>query len=327
MGRRVWLATALGVWVMWVGTGGCATGSVKPVVAERSSGGERVAETIAWLTDERLGGRVTGGAEEQATAEWLEAELRGVGWRGAFRFDRALLTFATEENGHAVNVCLALEPTAAEAVVLVAHYDGQGVDEATGEVRPGADDNASGVAAVLEAARRLAAWGASTETSGGRPVDRTVIVLLTSAEEVGLQGARVWSALPDAYAVAKPVAVVNLDMVGRLGDRPLGVYGTETDPGWWGWVGEASRASGVRVARHEGFPGSGDHDVFAEVGVPTVLLHTGNHTDRHTPRDTPERVDIDGVARVAEFTTALVRQLAVAPELAAPPAGASTGVE
>ncbi|MEM0914303.1 MAG: M28 family peptidase [Planctomycetota bacterium] len=301
---------------------------------------------MAALTNPAVGGRPAADMPG-AVPMWLTTRLRDAGLTGAFRdggsvgcVQRVAIPMANGEVVEGENlagVLLGHGELAHEAVVVVAHYDGQGIEPATGAVRPGADDNASGVAAALAMARLLAdPVDGAIDSDLDSQSRRSVVVLLTTGEEVGLLGAAAFVEGVDALAARTPdgaviglapVAVVSLDMVGRLGDGPLGVYGTATRRGWWGGAGEASRRSGVRVARHEGFPGSGDHAVFVGAGWPTVLLHTGNHADRHTPRDTRERVDPAGIAKIAGFAAGLVRQLVVSADLAAPPAPATPGIE
>lgn len=314
----------------------------------------RLRRTVDLMTDPAMRGRA---ADDMPVSlvDWLTTRLADAGFYGAIRTPEGVgyaqgVSVPRPEGGavegaNVVGVGLGFGELAREAVIVVAHYDGQGID-ATGEIRPGGDDNASGVSAALAAARGMTFRGSRAivtlfaDLTGGPVVRatpcRSVVVLLTTGEEVGLLGARTFIDRLDQLSAKTaeglvvglaPVAFVNLDMVGRLGDTKLGVYGTDTHPGWWEWTKQAAKDTPVRIARHETFPGSGDHDVFAEAGYPTVLLHTGNHADRHTPDDTAERVDFEGVARVAEFTAALVRQLAVAPDLAAPPGLAPGGVE
>ena len=108
------------------------------------------------------------------------------------------------------------DPTrASEAMVVGAHYDHVG--RSGGAVHPGADDNASGTAVVLELARAFA-------TAGG--ASRTLVFVLFSGEEIGLLGSRHYVRNP-TIPIERTVAMINFDMVGRLGDRPLGVGGGE----------------------------------------------------------------------------------------------------
>jgi hypothetical protein len=188
-----------------------------------------------------------------------------------------------------------------EAVVVAAHYDHLG--RSGGVVYPGADDNASGTAVVLELARAFA-------TAGRTP--RTLVFALFSGEEMGLLGSRHYVQHP-TVPIERTVAMINLDMVGRLGDRPLGVGGVATGGGLKTVVDDAGRQLGVPLADREA-PGSGsDHAPFYGAGVPVLFFHTGSHPDYHRPTDTAEKIDADGLARVAAVAARVIEDVAGRP--------------
>ena len=201
---------------------------------------------------------------------------------------------------------------ASEAVVVGAHYDHLG--RSGGTVFPGADDNASGTAVVLELARAFA-------TAAGTP--RTLVFVLFSGEELGLLGSRHYVRNP-AVSMERTVAMINLDMVGRLGDRPLGVGGVATGGGLKTVVDEVGRRLNIALADREAPGGASDHAPFYSAGVPVLFFHTGAHSDYHRPTDTADKIDADGLARVAAASAHVIEDIAGRPRptyvaLAAPP--------
>jgi hypothetical protein len=205
------------------------------------------------------------------------------------------------EDRRAANVIGLLPGTdtalASEAVVVGAHYDHLG--RVGGAVYPGADDNASGTAVVLGLARAFAA-------AGGAP--RTLIFALFSGEEIGLLGSRHYVRSPPV-PVDRTVAMVNLDMVGRLSDGRLTVGGVDSGGGLREILSEAGRGEVL-----DGSPFSpSDHSAFYAAGVPVLFFHTGRHADYHRPTDTADRIDADGMARIAAVTARVVERLAGSP--------------
>jgi Tol biopolymer transport system component len=171
-------------------------------------------------------------------------------------------------------------------------------------VHNGADDNASGVVTALAAGERLRrALRDATE-------HRTIVVALFTGEEVGLAGSSRF-VRDSPFPLARAVAMINLDMVGRLRDDTLLALGSESAAEWSEAIGAAARAvPGLKVtARGDGY-GPSDHTSFYASGIPVLHLFTGAHDAYHTPADDPDTVDAAGAARVALFTEALAARLA-----------------
>jgi Tol biopolymer transport system component len=203
---------------------------------------------------------------------------------------------------------------AGEYVVVGAHYDHLGMG-GEGSMRPnvtavhnGADDNASGVVAALVIAEELRRSLANEENH------RTGIVALFSGEEVGLAGSSHFVKDPP-FPLGRAVAMINLDMVGRLRDDTLIALGTESAPEWADAIVRAARAvPGLKVTgRGDGY-GPSDQTSFYSSGIPVLHLFTGAHEAYHTPDDDAEAVDAEGAARVARFSVALARDLARGPD-------------
>jgi len=193
-----------------------------------------------------------------------------------------------------------------EWIVVGAHYDHLGqtgvgaMDRATATApHLGADDNASGTAAVLELALRLAA----------APLRRSVMFVHFGAEEIGLVGSTVFVA-NSPMPVDSITAMVNLDMVGHLGRGRLQLFGLQSAPEWRSLVARANETDRMGVLPFDdlGLDGSGsDHERFFRAGVPVIHLFTGTHRAYHTKDDTVEIVDFDGLVRVVDFAERLIR--------------------
>ncbi len=196
---------------------------------------------------------------------------------------------------------------AAESVVVGAHYDhlGRGWPDARpgerGRIHPGADDNASGVAVLLELARVLA--------QGPSP-RRSVVFVAFAGEEAGRLGSRHYVEHGGPYPADRCMAMVNLDTVGRLGKGSLMVLGTDTAAEWVHIANGAGYVTGVRIQSVPRDVGGSDQVSFVEAGVPAVQLFTGPHPDYHRPTDTPDKLDFQGLVRVAEVAREFVAYLA-----------------
>ena len=163
-------------------------------------------------------------------------------------------------------------------------------------MRPGADDNASGTAAVLALAKRFSQ----------NPLPYSLLFLNFDAEEGGLNGSRAFTLVP-AVNLDSVFLMLNLDMVGRLKDGPLEI---EALGG-----ADAFRAVWDSIAKKQGFPlklrssyqGRSDHVSFAKSGVPALHFYSGFHEDYHTAGDVAYKIDFAGLDRIVEFTEEVVR--------------------
>ncbi len=191
----------------------------------------------------------------------------------------------------------------AEYVVVGAHYDHLGRASSVGPARVynGADDNASGTAALLEIAWRLRST----------TLDRTVVFVAFTGEEQGLWGAARFVG-DGIVPLDRTLAMVNLDMVGRLGEGPLQVHGTGTAAEWVDLVDQSNATLPTPLPLERTATGSGpsDHAVFNAAGIPVLHFFTGTHEDYHRPTDDWEKVDRDGLERVIGLATEVVRRLA-----------------
>lgn len=230
--------------------------------------------------------------------------------------------------GPAHNVLARLAGADSSRTVLVgAHYDhlGRGGDGSLapgqhGEIHNGADDNASGTAAVLEMARLLAA--------SGKPAC-DVVFALWSGEELGLLGSEHWAQRP-TFALESVVAKLNLDMVGRAGNGSLAVLGVGSAEPFESWLTAAGPRAGLDLKLNRSGQGVGgsDHQTFLKRKIPSLHFFTGVHADYHKPSDDLERFEAAGAAKVVAVCVELIERIANAPRLAwvEPPAPEQGGV-
>jgi membrane-associated protease RseP (regulator of RpoE activity) len=199
-----------------------------------------------------------------------------------------------------------------EAIVIGAHYDhlgfgGEGslAPDQVGRVHAGADDNASGTAAVLALARAFAASG---------PPPRTLVFAAFAGEELGLLGSAHHVKQPSA---ARPVLMVNFDMVGRLREQRLYVSGVDSGTGLRATVNDAGQELGLALELRPSPFARSDHTAFYTAGHPVLFFFTGAHEDYHRPSDTWEKVNGPGLATVAAMAARVIDAVA---RTAAPPA-------
>jgi hypothetical protein len=199
-------------------------------------------------------------------------------------------------------------PHADETIVIGAHYDHLGMGGASSaapgvkEIHNGADDNGSGTTVLLEVARQLVAQG--------KPPRRIVFIAFTG-EERGLVGSARYVREP-LVPIDKTVAMLNLDMVGRLSDEKLIVHGTGTAKEFDALVDKFGKQHGFEITKKPGGFGPSDHASFYGAKVPVLFYFTGTHTDYHRPSDDFEKLNIVGMRRVANLVAQTAEVLAKA---------------
>lgn len=195
-----------------------------------------------------------------------------------------------------------------ETVIIGAHYDhlghgGEGslAPEST-EVHNGADDNASGTAAIIEAARALTA---------GPPLDRSVLFIAFTGEEKGLWGSAHFVREP-TVELERAVAMLNLDMVGRVLDNQLTILGFGTAAEWDEVVDTAvgEMPYPLRIAKSPDGFGPSDHSSFYGEGIPVLHFLSNLHEDYHRPSDDFDKINYEGLERVIELTVRILVGLA-----------------
>jgi len=204
--------------------------------------------------------------------------------------------------------------------------EGSGSLSARVGIHHGADDNASGVGGLIELARML--------TSQNPKPRRTIVFIAFSGEEEGLIGSNYYVNHP-IVPLANTVAMINMDMIGRLKDQKLIIGGVGTAQDWRALIGSANQMQVVNSAIAYGYPriqesapsvrmdtgvrfqltlnedgyGPSDHSSFYSKQVPVLFFWTGNHDDYHKPSDTADKINYEGEARVVAFVYRIVRDL------------------
>lgn len=200
-------------------------------------------------------------------------------------------------------------PEGSPLVVVGAHFDHLGLGEEftmapdlAGQPHVGADDNASGVALVLELAHHYGAMA-----HGDRPA--SFLFALFDGEEMGLLGSQLLvSDFPGD--LARVSFMLNADMVGRYADSGVLLVGGEGTAAEWEGLLATTAPDGLVVEPSADGAGRSDHVAFLAEGVPALFLFTGAHSDYHKPSDTPDKVDAAGVAAIASYAVELVDELA-----------------
>ena len=195
-----------------------------------------------------------------------------------------------------------------EVIVIGAHYDhlGRGgsgsLAERSGEIHHGADDNASGTAGMLELARLFA-------SQRPRP-KRTIVFIGFGGEEEGLLGSNYYVNHPFS-PLTNTVAMINMDMIGRMKDRKLVIGGVGTAKEWRDIIAkgtaDANRSFSLTL-NEDGF-GPSDHSSFYGKQVPVLFFWTGTHTDYHKPSDTFDKINYTDEARILNLVAYIVRDV------------------
>jgi len=232
----------------------------------------------------------------QKVADHLLADVSGL-------IDVQTDIYRTENT--AINVAGYLDNDAEHTVIIGAHYDHLGYggrgsrSPETVAIHYGADDNASGTAAVLEAARYI-----SSSTS---PSNYNYLFIAFSAEEKGLIGSRYFTE-SEAYDLEKVNYMFNFDMIGRMQDETLTLIGTGSSPAWDDLIDE-NAPSHFTINKNPGGRGGSDHTSFYVNDIPVIFFFTGIHDDYHTPRDTPDKINYQAAHEIIAFGMDLVMEL------------------
>lgn len=239
-------------------------------------------------------------ADIDRNLESLSGELKG--WTCKFNFEYA------EDSTLAKNIIGIIEgegPHADETIVIGAHHDHLGMGAygsraGVREIHNGADDNATGTAAVMELARRFAA-------RGEKPKRRLVFVCF-SAEEMGLLGAFHYVKEPP-FPLENTVAMINFDMIGWLREKKLTVFNWSSAEAFGPVLEKANEPFELNLNLSNNFGGS-DHLPFFQRQIPVMFFHTGLTDTYHKPEDDFETIDCDGALTVIEYTEAVIDGLA-----------------
>lgn len=263
------------------------------------------------LAGDEMEGRESGSRGGRRAGDYLAQELARIGLHGGGADGGYFQSFPPNFR----NVLAWIEGSDPalkdETVIVGAHYDhvGYGTRRNSrgpiGHIHYGADDNASGTSALLEVAEALAMLPQAPP--------RSVLLIFFDAEEKGLLGSRYWVAHP-TIPRERIVAVVNVDMIGRVRQERLEVLGSRSASGLRRLICEQNDLVGLRLEFPWRLKDQGDHYPFYEAGIPAITLHSGLHNDYHTPRDTADKLNPSGMSEASRLMFAIVCELATRPQ-------------
>ena len=297
---------------------------------------DEMRQAVNYLASQELGGRYPGTQGDTLASEFIVEKLRSLklkpivkakkekGYYHDFSYiKKSAITNAPEQR--TTHNIIAVLPgkdkrLKHEYIVVGSHYDHLGMGgEGSGSrrpdtlgVHPGADDNASGDAVVLELAKHFKKVGSP----------RSIIFMFFGAEEQGLVGSKKfleWMKQDDAQRRNLPdslkgiVAMVNLDMVGRMRDHALSVSGTGTSSAFKAMAESVAEQTGVHVSCVPDGYGPSDQASFVAADIPVLFLTTGGHMEYHTPADVPSTLNYEGMEQTLAYTQELVTRLAAMP--------------
>lgn len=239
------------------------------------------------------------------------APLVGVSISGQAGFEEV-----TASTSNVVGRLPGVGPLAKEHVIIGAHYDHLGIrkpmmrrfrrgkvvsGEVKAQIHNGADDNASGVSGVIEAARILVA----------EPMPRTVLFIAFTGEEAGLHGSKYYVEHP-IVPLDDTVAMLNLDMIGRMGrfGAEVQAFGAATSPQFDAILESAAKPTGIKAVAAVDQGGRSDHAPFIRSKIPSMHFYSGHHKDYHQPSDDSDKINAKGGAGVVRLVASAVRAIA-----------------
>lgn len=322
-----------------LGASACQSGSEGGAVVVRDQGTEAsvaaLRSDVESLTADAFEGRETGQPGAYAAGEWVAGRMAALGLvaagdSGYFQTFRYKPHPPMQVHGDTlktmgmatVNEVVGKNVLAATAVpadslsrwgVIGCHHDHlgwgdenslwRGAAEGDSAIHPGADDNASGVAMVLELASRHAVV----------PMTQVPLLMASfSGEEKGLWGSNHYT--NEATVGLDNIDwMINFDMVGRLRGDTLAVYGNGTSPVWNDILEtcNATDGAGFELVLSESGVGPSDHTSFYLEDIPVLHFFTGQHEEYHKPTDTADKLNYEGMVRIADFAACIVRELGV----------------
>ncbi|RDK89044.1 M28 family peptidase [Marinirhabdus gelatinilytica] len=283
-------------------------------------------EDVFALADDTFNGRQTGTEGELQAAKYIEDRFKQLALepRGYLNNYTQTFTFKPSTNPHekaeytglktdstltGTNVVAFLDNGAKNTVVIGAHYDHLGMGgegslyrEEKAAIHNGADDNASGVAVMLNLAERLNN-APKTETR-----ENNYLFIAFSGEEMGLLGSNYFVKNP-TVPVESISYMINMDMVGRLNEEnTIAVHGVGTSPIFKQAL-FANNDFNLNIAEHNSGIGPSDHTSFYLADIPVLHFFTGQHEDYHKPGDDAEKLNYEGMQKISDYIVAIITDL------------------
>ena len=279
-----------------------------------------IKEHIKFLTSTKNEGRYPGGKTNKRVVKYLVKDFKKSGiesFEGGYKqhFKARLRVEESVVEKPLVSTCNVIgfiEGNDAilknEYIVLGAHYDHLGLggpsskSDKKNTIHFGADDNASGTAALLEIAEKVVACKLELK--------RSIIFIAFGAEEQGLLGSEYFVEHP-IVPLEKIKLMINMDMVGRLNEeKQVYMGGAGTFPGGVDFMTHLGKSLGLNPVVHAGSVGGSDHVSFYKKGISVMGMHTGGHPQYHTPEDTLELINLEGEKMVCEYIFQTILRIA-----------------
>lgn len=283
---------------------------------------DQIKKHIQYLADDKLKGRQTGSEGERMAMEYIQKEFKKLklapygddkSFQQPFPFKGGVHGTGTEGTAH--NVVAFLDNQADHTIVIGAHFDHLGMGEngssldanPQGKIHNGADDNASGVAGVLELARYF-------KTNKVKESSNFLFICF-SGEELGLYGSKYFTEKP-TLDLSKVNYMINMDMIGRLNPttKSISVSGSGTSPVWEPMLKNMNTTLAVKT--DSAGVGPSDHTSFYLKNIPVLHFFTGSHSDYHKPSDDWDKINYAGEKEVLELVVAVIEKLNDQPKLA-----------
>lgn len=284
-----------------------ATELAARMAAKNSVTSEEIASHAAILANDTFEGREAGSRGGRAAAGYLVEQFEKIGLEPAGA-DGSYTQAFNNSMRNLIGKIPGSDPELSKQVIVIgAHYDHVGYGTRSnsfgplGKIHNGADDNASGVSALLEAAQALKLLSGAQK--------RTILFCLWDGEEKGLLGSQHWLTNPTVSRSSIRCAI-NLDMVGRLRNDTIEVYGVRTSHDLRRLISRANGADGAILDYLWKMQEDSDHYNFFRYSIPTLMFHTGKHDDYHRPSDDVEKLNTVGVQRVTRLLVDLTIDLA-----------------
>jgi hypothetical protein len=277
---------------------------------------------IQTLASDSYQGRGAGTTGEHAASAYIVDEFKKLGLKAKGDQESYLQSFPFKRGAHgegeagtANNVVGYLDNNAPTTIVIGAHYDHLGIDgenssldaNLKNKIHNGADDNASGVAGVIELARYF--------STNARKENNNFLFLCFSGEELGLLGSKYFTAHP-TVDLSTITYMINMDMIGRLDpqSKTVIVNGTGTSPVWEPLLKQLENET-IKIKTDSSGTGPSDHTSFYLSNIPVLHFFTGAHSDYHKPSDDSEKINTEGEVSVLKLIASLIERLEREPKL------------
>ena len=299
----------------------CVLFACSPGVAQKIEE-KNLQKHIQFLADDALKGRQTGSEGERMAMDYIQKEFKklklspmgdGSSFEQAFAFKGG--THGTGAEGTAHNVVAFLDNKADKTIVIGAHFDHLGLGEngssldanPQGKIHNGADDNASGVAGVLELARYF--------KNNKVKENSNFLFICFSGEELGLFGSKYFTEKP-TLELSNVNYMINMDMIGRLNPttKSLSISGSGTSPVWETLI--KNTTTSLNIKTDSAGIGPSDHTSFYLKNIPVLHFFTGSHSDYHKPSDDWDKINYAGEKEVLDLVITVVEKLDDQPKLA-----------